>query len=46
MFYRFEMRVEGVGAEVRLFQTKTDALSFIVPFLQIQRLVSYDMVNP
>jgi L-lactate dehydrogenase complex protein LldG len=34
MYDQFKMRAEGVGAEVHRFKTKTDALDFIVPFLQ------------
>lgn len=34
MFDQFKMRAEGVGAEVHRFKTKTEALDFIVPFLQ------------
>ena len=34
MYDQFKMRAEGVGAEVHRFHTKTEALEFIVPFLQ------------
>ena len=47
MFYWFKVRAEGVGAEVHRFQTKTDALDFIVSVpAETTRLVSCDMVNP
>jgi len=34
MYEQFKMRAEGVGSEVYRFKTKTEALDFIVPFLQ------------
>lgn len=34
MYDQFKMRAEGVGSEVHRFKTKTEALDFIVPFLQ------------
>jgi L-lactate dehydrogenase complex protein LldG len=34
MYEQFKTRAEGVGAEVYRFRTKSDALDFILPFLQ------------
>ena len=34
MYDQFKMRAEGVGSEVYRFKTKTEALDFIIPFLQ------------
>ena len=34
MYEQFKARAVGVGAEVHRFETKTDAMDFILPFLQ------------
>ena len=34
MYEQFKIRAEGVGSEVYRFQTKAEALDFIIPFLQ------------